>query len=151
MKYEHLIGRPFEHGKTDCYTLIRDFFMDNYGISLTNYARPDNWWEDDSLDLYNDNYREEGFVPIEVRPQELRIADCFLMAVNSSKANHAAVYIGQGKILHHLYGKRSQVKMYGGIWRDMTVATLRNKNVPEVQNTLEKFDIYPLLPPVFKK
>lgn len=41
MKYQRLLGRPFEHGSRDCYGLVRDFYLDVFDIELTNYAHPD--------------------------------------------------------------------------------------------------------------
>jgi cell wall-associated NlpC family hydrolase len=33
----------------DCYELGRDFFRDNFGIELTNYARPHDWSADTTI------------------------------------------------------------------------------------------------------
>lgn len=145
--YKHLLGRKFEHGKADCFALARDFYKDNWGIVLTDYARPDDWWEN-GMNLYMDHFYEEGFRPIDVNPRDLLPGDGFLMSVLSSLgvANHCAMYLGDGKILHHRYGRLSEEEPYSNLWRRCTVATLRHSKVvipPSESKTLDLMDILP--------
>jgi cell wall-associated NlpC family hydrolase len=51
--------------------------------------------------------------------------DCFLMQVASPVPNHAAVYLGDGLILHHLQGRLSSRDVYGGYWQKVTTHVLR--------------------------
>ena len=39
-----LLERPFIHGSWDCYGLIRDWYLQERGISLPDFPREDNWW-----------------------------------------------------------------------------------------------------------
>ncbi|MFN0186019.1 MAG: C40 family peptidase, partial [Aquabacterium sp.] len=39
-----LVGRQFEHGVVDCYTLVRDYYAQRLGIELPNFERDDEWW-----------------------------------------------------------------------------------------------------------
>jgi cell wall-associated NlpC family hydrolase len=161
IRYDHLTGLEFDHGRRDCYELARDFYWDNYGIRLSPVARPDDWW-DHGMNLYMDGFRDEGFEVIHPLPRDIRVGDGFLMAVyrdtmrrtaleNREKvANHCAVYLGQGKILHHYYGRRSEVETYKGLWQNTTVAILRHKDVPLVQSTAGTIDYMDLLPPHLK-
>lgn len=50
------IGRKFVHGSTDCYSLVRDFYKNEFGIELTDYARAEFWWNK-GQNLYMDNFR----------------------------------------------------------------------------------------------
>lgn len=123
------LGREFVHGSADCYGLIRDFYMKVFQIELTNYARPENWWKLD-LDLYNKYIREEGFKSVDNdMPSEWQFGDLILMSIQSRNPCHAAIYIGNGKILHHFYGRRSSIETYKGIWRNTTVSVFRHKDV----------------------
>ena len=126
-----LIGRRFVHGVDDCYGVVRDFYRKKLGIELTNYHRDDNWWEQGE-NLYLDNYEAEGFY--EVSMDDLQYGDFILMQVLSNTVNHAAIYLGDGKILHHLYDRLSRVDIYGGYWLERTARTLRHKcyNVAKV-------------------
>ncbi len=144
MIIDELVGRPFVIGSQDCYGLVRDFYRLNYQIELTNYARPDRFWEAD-INLYGDNFSSEGFSNIDVSPRDYRVGDAFLMAIKSQYANHAAIYIGDGKILHHFYNRLSSIDLYAGVWRNTTVAVLRHKEVPFTPPAADVIDYSTLL------
>lgn len=146
IKYDHLLGLPFEHGTRDCYELVRDFYRDNFSIHLKDYARPDLWW-DQGLNLYMDHFREEGFQEIDCHPRGYQIGDGFLMAIHSPVANHAAVYVGDGFLIHHFYRRLSEKCLYSGVWRNRTVAVLRHKDIkPEIVTPVAA-DLSQFLPP----
>lgn len=64
LKYEHLEGLKWGGvGQQDCYALAMAFFDDNFGIKLTDYARPADWSSDD-IDLINMLYENDGFEKI---------------------------------------------------------------------------------------
>jgi proteasome lid subunit RPN8/RPN11 len=117
-----LVGREWSHGVLDCYALVRDWFRIERGIDLPNFTRFDDWWKR-GQNLYLDNFAQVGFAVVE--PDELQTGDCFLMQVASPVPNHAAVYLGDGLILHHLQGRLSSRDVYGGYWQKVTTHTLR--------------------------
>lgn len=123
-----LIGRPFTHGVLDCYSLIKDWYKEDRGIDLPDFKRSDNWWNDGGSDLYREGFPKAGFIDLgqDADPQ---IGDVILMQVRSSNRvpNHAAIYIGNSMILHHMYGRLSSRDIYGGMWRDATTNILRYK------------------------
>lgn len=140
LRYEHLINLPFQHGVQDCYTIAQRMFLDNLNIKLSNFARPDDWWVS-GMDLYNDNFRNEGFEIVDdahIDAKSLRPLDCFLIALPDSRnpsahvANHCAIYLGEGKIIHHRLGKNSQVIPYRYSMKDLTMATIRHRDVPDM-------------------
>lgn len=150
IKYEHLVNLPFQHGVQDCYTMLQRIYEDNFQIKLSNYARPDDWWIS-GMDLYNQNFRNEGFELVDdahLNVSLLRPADCFLISLPDSRnpdahvANHCAIYLGEGKIIHHRLGKNSQVIPYRYSMKDYTVATIRHKDVPDLSiREIKKVDI----------
>jgi len=146
LKYQHLIGRPFNHGVQDCFSLARDFYKDNFDINIRNIARPDNWWNL-GMNLYMDHFYEEGFRVIDCHPKDWLPADGFLIAMAAPVACHAAVYLGNNMILHHAVNRFSEVTPYSGLWRNNTVAVLRHKDVPKVTKGPEILDLMQLLPP----
>lgn len=119
-----LLGRQFFHGILDCYSLIRDFYKEEYGVDLPNWQRQDGWWERGE-NLYLDHYDESNFQRVFDEPQR---GDVILMQVRSKVPNHAAIYLGDGKILHHMHGRLSTREIYGGYWAECTVMTLRYKD-----------------------
>lgn len=134
-----LVGRPFHHGVLDCYTLVRDYYQRELGIVLPEYEREDGWWEK-GQDLYADNFEAAGFYP--VGPDDLRQGDLIVMQVRAEKANHAGVYLADGRlktepehhpvpggILHHLYGRDSKRDVFGGFWREAARFYMRHRDV----------------------
>lgn len=124
-----LVGRQFFHGALDCYTLVRDWYKRERGIELGNYDREDDWWNDGVSDLYTENFRKEGFEPI---TDDMQPGDIILMQIRSKngKPNHAAIYLGDGLMLHHLYGRLSSRDVYGGYWAEVTRVVIRYKGKP---------------------
>lgn len=101
--------RYFRHGVTDCYSLIRDYYRLELGISLLEFPRDWEWWLE-GKDLYSAGFSQTGFRAI---PAALaKTGDVFLAAVGSSArhkmvANHGGIYLGgrEHRILHHLSGR----------------------------------------------
>lgn len=124
------------HGTDDCYGLIRKFYQVAFGIELTNYARPDFWWEGD-LNLYNRFVRREGFEVVEAQnPRDWQYGDLIFMSIKSVEPCHAAIYLGDGKILHHFYGRKSSIELYKGIWHNTTVGVYRHRDVKIDKDTI---------------
>lgn len=125
-----LIGREFVHGVQDCYSLIKDYYG-RCGITLGEYHREDEWWNK-GKDYYLDNYGKEGF--IQIAPEDVQIGDLILMQIESPTTNHAAIMYEDNVILHHLYGRKSCLGVYGGYWRERTTRVLRHKDFKGVLN-----------------
>lgn len=125
VKYRHLEGFEFVHGVRDCYTLVRDFYRDNFGLELTDYARPDDWW-DNGLNFYVDCYPKEGFVQVDFNPYRMKPGDLFISAVLSEVPNHASIYLGDGYVLHHLPGRLSAHELFAGVVRSNLCLCLRH-------------------------
>lgn len=119
----HLTGRQFEHGVMDCGTLIRDAYH-LAGIELTDYQREDDWWSH-GKNHYLDNMEREGFYRI--TPDEALPGDMLLCCFASSVANHAAIYCGNGELLHHVPGQLSKREVYTEKWQRRTHSIWRNR------------------------
>lgn len=117
-----LVGRVFSHGTLDCYSLVRDYYLEILGITLPDFPRFDKWWDKEfmkgePLNLYVDNFAKAGFVAVD-RPPKLH--DVILMQVKSDIVNHAAVYLGDEVVLQHFHGRLSSRDVYGGAWLKIT-------------------------------
>lgn len=121
-----LVGRPFFHGVLDCYSLIRDWHQQTYNITLKKFTRTDDWWNDGVSDLYTQGFPQAGFVSVDAEA-ELLPGDVILMQIRSNNGvpNHAAIYLGDGLILHHLHGRLSSRDVYGGYWGEVTRNIIR--------------------------
>ena len=107
-----LIGREFQHGITDCYTLFRDTYH-LCGVDIPDFERADGWWSDGE-NLYLDNMPANGFYQITLA--NLQEGDIILFSLNSKTVNHAAVYVGDNSILHHLPKRQSKRDLFSGYW-----------------------------------
>jgi proteasome lid subunit RPN8/RPN11 len=115
-----LVGRQFVYGVVDCYTLVRDYYREKCGLYVADFFRStDNWGTEEK---YLDNFASQGFV----RVSDLQEHDTLLIQLASDRVNHAAVYQGNGLILHHYYKHLSCIQPYGGYWLKNTRMIVRH-------------------------
>lgn len=117
-----LVGRQWSHGVLDCYSIIRDWYLQEKNIELLNFERSDEWWKIGE-NLYLDNFEKAGFRQITI--EELQAGDVILMCIGSEVPNHGAIYLGDEQILHHVQGRLSTRDVYGGFWLKNTYGYLR--------------------------
>ena len=117
-----LYGREFQHGTVDCFTFIRDYYMQELGIEMPDYYRADNWWLSGESH-YLDRADDAGFYLVD----ELKKNDVIFMTVGSQVPNHGAIYLGDGKIGHHQVGRLSSIDVYGGWYEKITTHIARHK------------------------
>ena len=121
-----LVGRPYVFGVFDCWSLIRDYFIQEIGIPLPDFERREDFWLRGE-NLYLDHAEEAGFVRV---PEEcLREHDVVLMALNSPIPNHGSVYVGDMKILHHRTNRLSGHDVFGGYWQKSTTHVFRHRSL----------------------
>ncbi len=122
-----LIGREFVWGVFDCFTLVRDYYRDELAIELPpNQPYEWNFWKK-GLDLYS-CFEQFDFVEVTLNT-EPQVHDIFLIQINSTVANHAAIYLGDGEILHHLEKQLSRRDVYGGFWQKHTRFVVRHQSL----------------------
>ena len=148
--FSHLEGLEFIHGKQDCYTMLQVMYKTYADIELTNYARPNDWWLS-GKSLYADNFMKEGFEKLDdnMKMSDFNFLDVFLIALpdnrmahsKSMPPNHCAIYIGDGKIIHHRLGKRSQIKPYQGMLYNFTTHVIRHKDVKLFKPVTQRIDL----------
>jgi proteasome lid subunit RPN8/RPN11 len=119
------VGRQFVHGIIDCYTLCRDWYNKEWNLNLRDYERRDEWWYKGE-NLYLDNFKKEGFHEIKV--SDLVVGDALLMQLESPVPNHAAIYLGDNVVLHHVQGRLSSRDVYGGYYQKVTAKALRHES-----------------------
>lgn len=110
-----LLGRQFTHGVLDCYSLVKDWYRLEQGIILPDFDRKDFWWKTGES-LYEDNFRQAGFKIVD-KPE---YGDGIIMQIQSDVPNHAAVYLGDNIIIHHMYNQLSRRDVYGGYYQKHT-------------------------------
>lgn len=135
-----LLGRPFVHGAWDCWQVCADWYGREWGVEFPTYAREDGWWEQASgPSLYEQAYEAAGFYQVD----QPRRGDMIVMAVGrTAHPNHAGIYLGSDSglpgeqaivygpgpfLLHHLYGRPSEIIVYGGPWHERARLILRHR------------------------
>jgi cell wall-associated NlpC family hydrolase len=92
---QSLVGRRWEYGESDCYTLMRDFYG-LLGIKLPQYVRPADLETCNSIFL--DQMPKQGFGEV---PFSRRLPhDVLLMRLGTKTPMHAAILLPNERILH---------------------------------------------------
>jgi len=134
-----LLERPFRHGVTDCWSLIRDWYRLEREILLPDFPRQDGWWNeakgsDGNPDYYATRFAEAGFRQYASWRAGAALAQpgdviTFRIDPKIKVAHHAAVYLGQGLMLHHYADSRQPRRLSArdsvARWLDLSVAWLR--------------------------
>lgn len=94
-----LEDRPFRHGVTDCYSLIRDWYQQELSIDLPEFPRDWEWWFAGG-DLYSEGLEAAGFMRVE--QSDAQRGDMFFCQIRSDVPNHGGIYLGDGLAFHHL-------------------------------------------------
>lgn len=135
-----ILDRPFVHGVWDCWATCEAYYTRYHGLEFPRYDRKDRWWEEkETTSFYEECHEAAGFYRVDGDP---RPGDLVIMQIGRSyHPNHAGVYLGEidefegrkvfGKtlMLHHMYGKKSDIIVYGGQWHQRTRMILRHDEV----------------------
>lgn len=134
-----LRGREFQYGHQDCGTLIEDA-MHLCGINIRHYKRG-TIEKDAEIGKLEATFPKLGFERVdEVVPGAV------ILTSSGDSANHAALYIGDEKVIHHVAGGLSKRAFYGSEFRSRTHSVwLHNKWRPEmiqaIHNDLRAYDL----------
>lgn len=129
-KYE---GQSFLWGSRDCYGLLRQIYLNEFGIKLTNFARPVAW-RADAVNLIIQNHPRDGWEMIaDWKAKDLRPGDVLAIAMNESNPNHLGIYLGDNKFAHHIYNHLSRVDPLRTHWLHHTCCILRHPDVPDLR------------------
>lgn len=118
-----LVGRQYAWGIMDCWTCVRDWYAETWGLELPDWKRPtpDDW---DRHPMFDDCWSEAGFRPVAL--EDIQYGDALLLSLNNHRNNHVAVYVGEQMILHHLQGRLSSRDVLGGYYLKQVSRVLRH-------------------------
>lgn len=126
-----LYGRPFIFYINDCYTLVADYYYQNYGIELMEHAPEFDWWNDGkggvTTPFYTQYLEEAGFYKID--EYELEVGDIIIMGMGKQDGNHLGVFVEDYKILHHIMNHPSS-SLPISKWKSYIQGYARHKDKP---------------------
>jgi len=126
-------GRDFVYGVMDCLSLVSDYYRHELGIVINDGDRKQwQWWLDPvHSSAFVNGFTAQGFAVV----GDLQPYDLIIMSTKSPCPNHAAIYIGDSRILHHpSQHTPSRVEMYGQYWRQNTTCYLRHNRLTGIGN-----------------
>jgi proteasome lid subunit RPN8/RPN11 len=124
-------GRPYIYGVYDCFSIFRDYYRTELGITMPEFPRADGFWHT-SEEMYLNNTSAAGFYQITLK--ELQPADIILIKLRSKIVNHAILYIEGDTGLHHMPMRTSAfdtVSKYIAPSRAMFHSVWRHENFKE--------------------
>ena len=119
--YRSLVGKQWHYRKQDCYTLVRDYYS-LLGITLSDFERPENLHLTDSIFL--EKAESEGFKLVDFGNRQTN--DVLIMRLMTRAPMHAAIYIGNDKILHQRMNGLSTIEPFRRYYWERTVAVFRH-------------------------
>lgn len=125
--------RSWADAYQNCYTLARDFYLKEYGLSLGRYylnsieaSNASEW------DLFSRNAEQEGFIPVEVNRRFLQKGDILGFTISPAKnINHIAVVWSseRNEILHHPGNQNSRIEQYRPAYERYVTAAWRHQDL----------------------
>lgn len=131
---EPYLKRPYLFGLRDCYSLVKDFYQVEFGITLDDFDRADKAdFDGDGLQHWpkmQQFYESQGFVLLPDKA-EIKRGDILLQQIRHTEPNHLGVVVdpSQNLFYHHLLDRESESAIYGGYWERVTVGFYRHKNL----------------------
>lgn len=150
--HQHLIGLPYKSGDQDCYGLALRYYREVYGVQLTNFARPEGWWNHSEMDLINQFLEHDGWDKIGLNIKLLCPGDGLVFSLVGGKANHVGIYVGNGLFIHHVLGRFSAEDALLQKWTSKLLMIVRHPSVAELGKGMgQKTQIETILPRHFSE
>ena len=120
VNYQSLIGRQWDYGKFDCFSLVRDWFA-LQGIHLPDFQRPEDLETCDSVFLRE--AKNLGFVRVPLERRQP--GDVAIMRLGTAAPMHAAVLVDYDQILHQRQNSLSAIEPLGRYYVNSIAAVFR--------------------------
>ena len=116
VNYKSLVGRQWQYGIFDCYSIVRDYYK-LLGINLPDYERPENFETCKSIFLSDAD--KLNFKEVDIN--ERKTNDVLVMKIWTKEPMHGAVLLENDLILHQKYDSLSCSEFYNHYYRKRTV------------------------------
>jgi len=105
VNYQSLIGRQWDYGRNDCFSLVREWFS-LQGVAIPDFERPADL--DSCESLFLAEARACGFFQVEL--DRRRPGDILIMRLGTMTPMHAAILLKNEQILHQRQDSLSAVE-----------------------------------------
>lgn len=105
VNYQSLIGRQWDYGQNDCFSLVREWFSLK-GVIIPDFERPDDLERCESIFLAE--ARACGFFQVEL--DRRKPGDVLIMRLGTMTPMHAAILLENEQILHQRQDSLSAVE-----------------------------------------
>ena len=120
VNYQSLIGRQWEYGANDCFSLIRDFFKLK-GINLPDFGRPEDLEISESIFLQ----QAEAIGFRQVKWSQRKAGDVLIMRLQTRTPMHAAILLPDEEILHQRQDSLSAIEPLRRYYVERVAAVFR--------------------------
>ena len=120
VNYQSLLGRQWNYGVFDCFTLIRDYFK-LQGIKLPDFARPEDLEISESIFLQQ--AEAIGFKQVEWSKR--KAGDVLIMRLQTRTPMHAAILLPDEEILHQRQNSLSAIEPLRRYYVERVAAVFR--------------------------
>jgi proteasome lid subunit RPN8/RPN11 len=126
------VGRQYVTGAIDCFSLVRDYYNKIYNIILPDFEneyrliehKPDHPDNDRCHNVLPEYFEKNGFTKV----SEVKEGDVILMNTpNILSPVHCCIYKEHNQILHHPFGKKSNISLYKDIHKKYATHIFRHK------------------------
>jgi len=123
-KIDTLLGRVYNFGTQDCWTLVRDYYIKEFNYRLPMIEFEEDFYET-GLDYFGGSIGPWGGEEVS-SPKK---GDVILFKIHNDIENHCGVYIGQGKYIHHMKDRLSCTESIYSGWGKYITRYIRCKKL----------------------
>lgn len=102
----NLYQREFIWGANDCYSIIRDYYWNNFQYLMDDFDRDDDFEQNNSSIILDNFQNQKFYIPenqIDIKEHDILL----YKSVRFAYPHHFEIYIGNSKVLQHLKNRLS--------------------------------------------
>ena len=123
-KVSTLLGRSYKFGEQDCWTLVRDYYLQTFNYKLPMIEFEEDFYET-GLDYFANSIGPWGGEEVST-PKK---GDIIFFKILNEIENHCGVYIGEGKYIHHMKDRLSCTESIYSGWAKYITRYIRCKKL----------------------
>jgi proteasome lid subunit RPN8/RPN11 len=122
------IGRDWVYGINDCFALIRDWYRQERGVILDDFARCEvGETRREDWNVFCESFEGQGFTRLSANGIKFQAGDVLLMQIAAPNPNHLGLIFDSEKqeFMHHCLDRQSSIEPLGNFSERHTVGILR--------------------------